>query len=50
VITVLRDGPVTSEEVASLGALNLSCVMPMGTMGIGESVALEAQVLHQGGV
>ena len=50
VITVLRDGPVTSEVVASLGALNQSCVMPMGTMGISESVALEAQVLHRGGL
>ena len=44
VITVLRDGPVTSEVVTSLGALNQSCVMPMGTMGISESVALETQV------
>ena len=50
VITVLRDGPITAEVVASLGVLNRCCVMPMGTMGISESVALEAQVQAQGGV
>ena len=50
VITVLRDGPITAEVVASLGGLNRCCVMPMGTMGISESVALEAQVQAQGGV
>ena len=50
VITVLRDGPITSEVVASLGGLKQCCVMPMGTMGISESVALETQVQDQGGV
>ena len=50
VITVLRDGPITAEVVAALGGLNRCCVMPMGTMGISESVALEAQVQAQGGV
>jgi len=50
VITVLRDGPVTSTVVASLGDLDQCCVMPMGTMGISESVALDAQVRLQGGL
>jgi len=50
VITVLRDGPVTSAVVASLGDLDQCCVMPMGTMGISESVALDEQVRRQGGL
>ena len=50
VITVLRDGPVTSAVVASLGDLDQCCVMPMGTMGISESVALDEQVRLQGGL
>jgi len=50
VITVLRDGPVTSAVVASLGDLDQCCVMPMGTMGISESVALDVQVRQQGGL
>ena len=49
VITVLRDGPVTSAVVASLGDLDQCCVMPMGTMGISESVSLAQQVRAQGG-
>ena len=50
VITVLRDGPVTASVVASVGDLDQCCVMPMGTMGISESVALDAQVRQQGGL
>lgn len=50
VITVLRDGPVTASVVRSLGDLDQCCVMPMGTMGISESVALDAQVRQQGGL
>ena len=50
VITVLRDGPVTASVVASLGDLDQCCVMPMGTMGISESVALDVQVRQQGGL
>lgn len=49
VISVLRDGPVTAEVVARIGSLSGACVMPMGTMGISESVALAAQVQGQGG-
>ncbi|EAQ69912.1 3-hydroxyisobutyrate dehydrogenase [Synechococcus sp. RS9909] len=49
VITVLRDGPVTAEVVARIGSLRGACVMPMGTMGISESVALETQAQGQGG-
>ena len=49
VITVLRDGPVTAEVVDSLGPLGGRCILPMGTMGISESVALADQVRLQGG-
>lgn len=49
VITVLRDGPVTAEVVGNLGPLGGRCVIPMGTMGISESVALAEQVRLQGG-
>ena len=49
VLTVLRDGPVTAEVVASLGSLDGRTVVPMGTMGISESVALAEQVHVQGG-
>ena len=48
-ITVLRDGPVTTEVAGSLGSLKGRCLMPMGTMGISESVALAEQVRLQGG-
>ena len=44
VVTVLRDGPVTAEVVQSLGPLQGRTVMPMGTMGISESVSLAQQV------
>lgn len=50
VITVLRDGPITAEVVESLGFLQGKYVVPMGTMGISESVALAKQVRIQGGV
>ena len=50
VITVLRDGPVTAEVVTRIGALGGACLMPMGTMGISESVALAAQARVQGGL
>ncbi len=49
VITVLRDGPVTAEIIGSLGPLAGRCIVPMGTMGISESVALAEQVRLQGG-
>lgn len=49
VITVLRDGPVTAEVIGSLGPLKGRCIVPMGTMGISESVALAEQVRLQGG-
>ena len=49
VITVLRDGPVTAEVVSLLGELNGSTVIPMGTMGVGESRQLSEQVHQQNG-
>ena len=49
VVTVLRDGPVTSKVVSSLGDLNNTTVIPMGTMGVSESRELAEQVLHQKG-
>ena len=49
VITVLRDGPVTAEVVRSLGSLRGLPIIPMGTMGISESLALAEQVQSQGG-
>ena len=49
IVTVLRDGPVTTEVVAALGPLNGSTVIPMGTMGITESRKLAAEVLQKNG-
>ncbi|MGB4699329.1 MAG: NAD(P)-dependent oxidoreductase [Parasynechococcus sp.] len=49
IITVLRDGPVTTEVVAALGPLNGSTIIPMGTMGVTESRKLAAQVLQKNG-
>ena len=49
IITVLRDGPVTANVVAELGALHHTTVIPMGTMGVGESKALATQVQRQNG-
>ena len=49
VITVLRDGPTTAACVAAMGDLQGRCVIPMGTMGVKDSQALEKQVLAQNG-
>ena len=49
IITVLRDGPVTTTVVAELGSLHNTTVIPMGTMGVNESQAIEKQVLLQKG-
>ena len=49
VVTVLRDGPVTSQVVSSLGELNNTTVIPMGTMGVSESRELAEQVFQQNG-
>ncbi len=49
VITVLRDGAVTAEVVQALGPLQGTTVIPMGTMGVGESRALATQTAEQGG-
>ena len=49
VITVLRDGPVTAEVVRELDSLGGLTLIPMGTMGISESLALAEQVQSQGG-
>ena len=49
IITVLRDGPVTQEVVASLGDLQGRCIIPMGTMGITQIRALDQQVQQQNG-
>lgn len=49
IITVLRDGPVTTTVVAELGSLHNTTVIPMGTMGVSESQALATQVLRQNG-
>jgi 3-hydroxyisobutyrate dehydrogenase len=49
IITVLRDGPVTTTVVAELGSLHNTTVIPMGTMGVSESQALAKQVLLQKG-
>ena len=49
VITVLRDGPVTKKVISELGDLNSKCVIPMGTMGIGEIRNLDHQIRNQNG-
>ena len=49
VISVLRDGPVTAHVISALGNLRGSTVIPMGTMGVGESRELARQVLEQNG-
>lgn len=49
VITVLRDGAVTADVVRALGPLQGATVIPMGTMGVGESQALANQTTDQGG-
>ena len=50
VITVLRDGTATAAVVEALGPLHQSTVIPMGTMGVGESQTLAAQTKRQGGL
>lgn len=49
VITVLKDGPVTSDVVQALGDLQGRCLIPMGTMGITESRTLATVMKSRGG-
>ena len=48
-ITVLRDGETTAAVIGTVGTLQGSTVIPMGTMGVGESRKLAMQVAGQGG-
>jgi 3-hydroxyisobutyrate dehydrogenase len=48
-ITVLRDGSSTASVIETVGALQGSTVIPMGTMGVEESRKLAMQVVQQGG-
>ena len=48
-ITVLRDGAATASVIGTLGDLQSSTVVPMGTMGVEESRKLATQVANQGG-
>ena len=43
-ITVLRDGAATASVIGTLGDLQSSTVVPMGTMGVEESRKLATQV------
>jgi 3-hydroxyisobutyrate dehydrogenase len=49
VISVLRDGPSTASVLGQMGELGGTTVLTMGTMGIGESIALGQQLQQQGG-
>ena len=49
VISVLRDGSSTSSVIGTIGDLQGSTVVPMGTMGVEESRKLATQVADQGG-
>ena len=49
IITVLRDGETTASVIGAVGTLHGSTVIPMGTMGVGESRKLAIQVAEQGG-
>ena len=49
VITVLKDGPVTSDVVNGLDDLKGLCLIPMGTMGITESRNLATLMESRGG-
>ena len=49
VITVLKDGPATSDVVHALDDLRGRCLIPMGTMGIRESRDLATLINSQGG-
>jgi 3-hydroxyisobutyrate dehydrogenase len=48
-ITVLQDGSSTASVIDTVGALQGSTVIPMGTMGVEESRKLAMQVVQQGG-
>ena len=48
-ITVLRDGAATASVIGTLGDLQSSTVVPMGTIGVEESRKLATQVANQGG-
>ena len=48
-ITVLRDGSSTASVIDTVGALQGSTVIPMGTMGVEESRKLATQVADEGG-
>jgi 3-hydroxyisobutyrate dehydrogenase len=48
-ITVLRDGSSTASVIDTVGALQGTTVIPMGTMGVEESRKLAMQVADQGG-
>ena len=48
-IPVLRDGSSTASVINTVGALQGSTVIPMGTMGVEESRKLATQVADQGG-
>ena len=48
-ITILRDGSSTASVIDTVGALQGSTVIPMGTMGVEESRKLAMQVADQGG-
>ena len=48
-ISVLRDGAATASVIGTLGDLQSSTVVPMGTMGVEESRKLATQVADQGG-
>ena len=49
VITVLKDGPATSDVVHALDDLRGRCLIPMGTMGIRESRDLATLMNSRGG-
>ena len=49
IITVLRDGETTASVIGAVGTLHGSTLIPMGTMGVGESRKLAIQVAEQGG-
>ena len=48
-ISVLRDGAATASVIGTVGDLQGSTVIPMGTMGVEESRKLATQVAQQGG-
>jgi len=48
-IFVLRDGTATASVIETVGELQGSTIIPMGTMGVEESRKLATQVANQGG-